>query len=175
MKSILDYLNTSYSLIKLNTFLWQFCVLGPLITFVYILSIKPYGFSLFDQSEQLKIAFFFSAPPMLIWALHLYLIRPLVVKRLTRLNTVLFIVWISLIVGLYNYTFAEIYIFGSLFDFYWLPMVLKQSLILGGLVTLILASSHAGWKMRRRILKKKKEWEMAHILGAHKIEPQRVQ
>jgi len=166
MKSVLSYLSRSYSLIRFNSFIWQFCVIGPLITFVYILSVKPYGFSLFPQEEQIKIAFYFSAPPMLIWTLHLYLIRPLVIKRHTILNTMLFIAWISAIVGLYNYTFAEIYIFGSLFDFYWLPMVLKQSMSLGVLVTMILASSHAGWIMRRRILKKKKDWAMRHLLDS---------
>lgn len=160
---MIEWFNRSYSLLKLRVFLWQFCLLGPLITFIYILTVKPFGFSLFDSKELLRLSFYFSAPPMLLWALHLYILRPVIIKRLTILNTILFLLWINLVIGLYNYTFAEVYIFGSLFDFYWLPGVIWRALMLGALVTMILASTHAGWLMRRKIIKRRQDWINSRI------------
>lgn len=162
---MLKRLTRSYSLLKLKTFLWQFCLLGPIITFTYILAVKPFGFALFPAKELRMLALYFSAPPILIWAVHLYLLRPIFIKRLTILNTILFLLWINLVIGIYNYTFAEIYIFGSLFDFYWLPMVLQQALLLGAAVSLILITSHAAWMMRRKNIKQKRDWYESSLMN----------
>lgn len=64
--------------------------------------------------------------------------------------------WINVLVGMYNYTFTEIYLFDSLFDFYWLPSVLWPSLSLGASVSIVLVISHAGWLQRRKLIRNKK-------------------
>ena len=152
------FFNRPYSLLKFRIFLWQFCLLGPIIMFVYILAIKPFGISMFESSEQIRLAIFYSFPPMLIWMLNMFLLKPILIKHLTILNTIVFLIWINLLMGLYNYTFAEIYIFGSQFDFYWLSRVLYRTMGLGVVVATIVAFIHAGWLMRRKNIKKKKYW-----------------
>ena len=161
---MIKWLNRGYSLLRLKVFLWQFCVFGPLITFFYILGIQPFGFSLFSSEELMRLALYFSAPPMLIWVLHLYVLRPMIIKRHTIKSTILYLLWINFVIGIYNYTFAELYIFGGLFDFYWLPGVLWRALLLGAVVAAILASTHAGWLMRRRIMKRKRDWLVTRVL-----------
>lgn len=130
--------------------------------FSYILSERPYGLGLFDQDELIVIACYFAIPPIFIWLLHLYLVPRFLIKRFTILNTVLLLVWVNLFIGFYNYTFTEIYIFGSMFDFYWLPGVLYRSMTLGGAVALLMVFTHWGWVTRRRQQTKKKDWRNAN-------------
>ena len=148
---IKGFLLRRYSLLKFHTFRWLFAFIGPLLTFLYLLSEKPFGFSLFSEGEQIRLATYFSAPVVLIWLLHFYLIQPRIFKRLNILVTILWLTWINLFIGFYYYTFSEIYIFGSQFDFYFLPDILIGNFKVGGLISAFMVLIHGGYIIRRRV------------------------
>jgi hypothetical protein len=163
MKTVIEFLSRRYSLLKFRTFRWLFTFTGPTIAFIYILVKKPFGFGLFDTSEQIRLALFYSIPVMLIWGIHLFLLQPRLIRKLNILNSVIYLVWINFFIGCYYYAFSEIYIFGAQFDFYWLPMTLKNTMLLGAVVTVIMVGIHSGYLIRNRVLRKKQE-QVAHFL-----------
>jgi hypothetical protein len=118
---------------------------------------------MFEQSEQIRLALFYSIPVMVIWMIHLFLLQSRIIKKLNILNTLAYLAWINLFIGIYYYTFNEIYIFGGQFDFYWLPMTLKNTMLLGGTVALIMVGIHSGYLIRNKVQRKKQE-QMAHFL-----------
>lgn len=160
---MIEFLTKRYSLLKFRTFRWLFTFTGPVITFIYILAKKPFGFSMFEQSEQIRLALFYSIPVMVIWMIHLFFLQSRIIKKLNILNTLIYLAWINLFIGIYYYTFNEIYIFGGQFDFYWLPMTLKNTMLLGGTVALIMVGIHSGYLIRNKVQRKKQE-QMAHFL-----------
>ena len=160
---MIEFLSRRYSLLKFRTFRWLFTFTGPIITFIYILTKKPFGFSMFEQSEQIRLALFYSIPVMVIWIIHLFFLQPKLIKKLNILNSIIYLVWINLFIGFYYYTFNELYIFGGQFDFYWLPMTLKNTMLLGGTVALIMVGIHSGYLIRNKLQRKKQE-QMAHFL-----------
>lgn len=163
MKIVIEFLSRRYSLLKFRTFRWLFTFTGPIITFIYILTKKPFGFALFETNEQIRLALFYSIPVMLIWVIHLFYIQTRVIKKLNILNTFVYLAWINFFIGCYYYAFTEIYIFGAQFDFYWLPMTLKNSMLLGAFVTLPMVGIHAGYLIRNRVQRRKQE-QVAHFL-----------
>jgi hypothetical protein len=160
---MIEFLTRRYSLLKFSTFRWLFTFTGPIIAFVYILVKKPFGFGLFETSEQIRLALFYSIPVMLIWGIHLFYLQPKVIKKLNILNTFVYLAWVNLFIGCYYYAFSEIYIFGAQFDFYWLPMTLKITMLLGVFVTLCMVVIHAGYLIRNRVQRGKQE-QVAHFL-----------
>jgi len=152
---MLTFLFRHYSLLKSRTFRWLFTFIGPVFTFFYILEKKPFGFGLFNSEEQIKLALYYSIPVVGIWILHLFLIQPWLMRKLNILNTFIYLVWIHLFIGFYYYIFSEIYIFGGMFDFYWLPLTLETTLLMGVMVTTLLVMIHGGYHIRKRIEEKK--------------------
>lgn len=160
---MIGILTRHYSLLKFKTFRWLFTFTGPIITFIYILAKKPFGFGLFEQAEQIRLALFYSVPVIVFWIIHLFLIQPRLIKKPNLLNTFVYLAWIHLFIGCYYYAFTEIYIFGAQFDFYWLPMTLKNTMLLGSVVTLAMVGIHAGYLIRNRVQRKRQE-QIAHFL-----------
>ena len=150
-------------MLKFKTFRWLFTFTGPIITFIYVLAKKPFGFALFEQSEQIRLALFYSIPVMLIWIIHLFALQPRLIKKLNIWNTFIYLAWINLFIGIYYYSFTEIYIFGAQFDFYWLPMTLKNTMLLGATVTLFMVGMHSGYLIRNRVQRRRQE-QIAHFL-----------
>ncbi len=147
-----------YSLLKFKTFRWFFCFTGPTLTFIYLLSEKPFGFGLFKSAEQIKLAFYFSGPVILIWAIHLFLIQPRLFKRMNILITILWLTWIHLFLVGYYYVGAEVWFFGrsvSEFDFYILPEIMTANFEAGALITALIIMIHGGYIIRRRLQRAK--------------------
>jgi hypothetical protein len=144
----------------------MFALIGPIFTFFYILAKKPFGFGLFPVDEQIRLALFYSIPVILIWIIHLFLIQPRLLKKLTIWNTILFLAWIHLFIGFYYYAFSEIYIFGGMFDFYWLPLTLRMTMLLGLFITSIMILIHGGFLIRKRIQRTQLE-QTIHRLEEH--------
>jgi hypothetical protein len=152
-----------YSLLKFRTFRWLFVFTGPILVFIYILAKKPFGFRLFPISEQIQLALFFSIPVMFIWIAHLFWLQSVIIKKLNILNTFLWLTWIHFFISCYYYTFSELYIFGGQFDFYWFPMTLNYTMVLGVFITSIMVVMHGGYLIRKR-LQRKSEDQVAHFL-----------
>ena len=154
----MNFLFKPYNLLKNRVFVLQFCFLGPIIMFFYIVILQPDGLKLFDTLEVTKIAALFSIPAIFIWASHLYLIKRVLIKRLTILNTIVLILWVNVVIGFYNYMLVEVYIFKNRFDhpdsfdWYWFKPILWKSVIFGIVVFVILAISYAGFLFRRKKL-----------------------
>lgn len=159
----MTFLFRQYSLLQSRTFRWLFALTGPIFTFFYILEKKPFGFGLFNASVQIKLALYYSIPVIGIWILHLFLIQPKLLRKLNILNTFIYLTWIHVFIGFYYYTFSEIYIFGSMFDFYWLPLTLQTTLLMGAFVTTLLVLIHGGYLIRKRMEEKKVEHEIQRL------------
>lgn len=137
-----------YSLLELRAFKWLFCLTGPILSFVYILTVKPYGFSWFSPDEQMRLAVYYSLPVIGIWALHLFLLQKILFKKLSILTTFIWLIWIHFLISMYIYSFSEVYIFNSQFDWYFLPDTFKMVYQMGGVVTLLLMLVQFGYLFR---------------------------
>ncbi len=147
---IKDFLLWPYSLLELRLFRWLFCLVGPILSFVYIYKYRPFGFSWFDQEEIVRLAFYYSAPVVVIWVIHLFVLQPLIVKRLNLLSTVAWLIWINLVISMYMYSFSEIYIFDSQFDWYFLPETMRMVYLMGGGETLGIMAVHFIFMLRQK-------------------------
>ena len=147
----MEFLLKPYTLLGVRTFKWIFCLIGPVLSFFYVLAVKPYGFSWFDTDEQIQLAIYYSLPVIGIWVIHLFLLQPLIVKKLNILNTFIWLAWIHFVISMYIYSFSEVYIFGSQFDWYFLPDTLKMVFQMGAAVTLIIVVIHLGYLIRQRL------------------------
>lgn len=134
-----------YSLLESQIFKWFFCLTGPILSFIYLLTVKPYGFSLFPLDEQIRLALFYSVPVIGIWALHLFLLQKIVFKKLNFLTTFFWLIWIHFATSMYVYSFSEVYIFDSQFDWYFFPDTLRMVFQFGGVVTFSLILAHLGY------------------------------
>ena len=139
-----------YNLLELRVFKWLFCLTGPILSFIYILTIKPYGFNWFKPDEQIRLALYYSIPVIGIWAIHLFLLQKILFKKLNLLTTFIWLTWIHFAISMYVYSFSEMYIFDSQFDWYFLPDTLKMVYQLGGVVTLLLMLVHFRYLFRKR-------------------------
>ena len=142
---IKNFLLKPYSLLSLKSFKWLFCLAGPVLSFVYILAVKPYGFSWFNLDEQIRLSLYYSLPVIGIWFIHLFILVPAIFKKMHVLNTILLLAWIHFVITMYVYSFSEIYIFDSQFDWYFLPETFAIVYKMGGGLTLFLMVIHLGY------------------------------
>ena len=149
---IKDFLLKPYLLLGLRPFKWLFCLTGPIASIIYILIVKPYGFSWFDIDEQIRLSLYYSIPVIGIWYFHLFVLQPLLFKKLYFLNTTIWLIWIHFFIAMYVYSFSEIYIFDSQFDWYFLPDTLVIVFRMGAIETIFLMVTLYGyllWKNKR--------------------------
>jgi len=149
---IKDFLLRPYGLLGFKRFRWLFSLVGSTFTFFYLIGMKPLGFNFFHTDEQIRLAFYYSVPTAIIWLVHVFLLQPLIFKQMRILNTFVWLAWIHFVIGMYIYTFTEIYIFDSQFDWYFLPETLNKTFQLGGMITAILVIAHYGMHVRRKAL-----------------------
>lgn len=140
----------SYDLLDLRSFKWLFCFAGPVLSFIYILTEQPYGFSWFSTEELIQLSLYYSAPVSGIWALHLFVLQPLLVKESNVLSTFLMLVWVHVVITMYVYSFSEVYIFDSQFDWYFLPETFKLVFQMGAVLTFVLILIHFFFSIRKK-------------------------
>lgn len=141
----------AYDLLELRPFKWLFCLAGPVLSFVYILTVQPFPFNRFPK-ELIPLSLYYSVPVIGIWALHLFVLQPILIKKSNILSTVLLLIWVHVVITMYVYSFSEIYIFGSWFqfDWYFLPETFKIVFQMGAVLTFGLALVHFGFTWRKK-------------------------
>ncbi|MCP4460211.1 MAG: hypothetical protein GY816_19635 [Cytophagales bacterium] len=149
---IKDFLLKPYLLLGLRPYKWLFCFTGPILSSIYLLAAKPYGFSWFRLDEQIRLSLYYSIPVIGIWYIHLFLLQPIVFKKLHAINTTIWLAWIHFVISMYVYAFSEIYIFDSQFDWYFFPDTLILVFRMGAIETIFLMATLYGylyWKSKR--------------------------
>ena len=140
----------SYDLLELRPFKWLFCLAGPFLSFMYILIVQPYGLGWFSPAAIFQLSLYYSIPVIGIWVLHLFVLQPRLIKKSTVLSTLLLLIWVYVVIALYIYSFSEVYIFDSQFDWYFFPEILKMVFQMGAVLTFVLTLIHFGYSRRKR-------------------------
>ena len=135
---------------ELRPFKWLFCLAGPVLSFIYIITVQPYGFGWFKTEALIELSLYYSIPVIGIWALHLFVLQPLVIKKSSVLSTILLLIWVHFVITLYVHSFSEIKFPDGQFDWYFLPETFKMVFQMGSVLTLALALVHFGFTKGRR-------------------------
>lgn len=132
------FLRKPYGLLDSRLFKWLFILTGPVLSFLFVIIKKPKILALlYTDQEVYLITLLYSLILAIIWILHLNVLQRVLFKELNFLKTLIWLVWINLLSGLFNFVFIVMTLFDKEFDWYFFPEILMKTLYFGGAVTII--------------------------------------
>jgi len=151
IKSIIEYLRKPYDLLNDNHTKFIFSVGMPLFILFFLWFFGPFGLIIFTDIIKIKLISLYCIMGSLVGVSHFYWLQNIFIKRFTIGITIVWLVWINLVVGLSNFIIWEIIMNNGHMVWKGLPTMLFQTLLVGVLPILFIIILYNTFYLKRKI------------------------
>jgi hypothetical protein len=151
IKNIIDFFSKPYDLLNDNRIKFIFSIGMPLFIMFFLWTFGPFGIALFQDIVKLKLLSSINIAGAIIIIIHVYLLQNIVIKNHTIGTTVIWITWMTFLIGLSNFI---IYMaFFNNFHLIWkgLPNMLYQTFLIGMLPILFIIILYNTYYLKNKI------------------------
>ncbi len=151
IKNIINFFNRPYGLLIDSRIRFILSIGLPLFILFFLWTFGPFGLILFQDLVRLKLLSVITIIGAIIIIIHVYFFQNIIIKNYTIGVTIVWIFWITLLIGLSNFIIYEK--FFNYPNFHWsgLPFMLYQTFLIGLLPYLFIIILYNTYYLRNKI------------------------
>ena len=151
IKKFMGYFSKQYDLLNDNHTKFLFSVVSPLFIIFFLLLFGPFGFFIFPDIIKIKLILFYCLMGLLISVFHFYWLQNIFIKRYTIGITIIWLVWINLVIGFSNFLIWEITMNNGVMVWKGLPVMISQTFLVVLIPTGIIITIYNTFYLKKRI------------------------
>ena len=151
VKQIVDYFNKPFGLFNDNRIKIIYSLVGPTFILLFLWFFGPFGIALFNDIIKLKLLSSICLAGAAILIIHIYVLQNLLIKKHTVGTTVVWLIWMTFIIGLSN--FIIYMMFFEKGNLYWkgLPKMLFQTYLVSTLPILFIIVLYNSYFLKKKL------------------------
>ncbi len=149
-KNIADFLNKPYGLLQDNR-VKLLMIWSGLFTFFMVILLSPYELIVWSNIKLLWIILLACATGTIIAAVHLYIIQDLIFEKFTILTTIIWWIWIDIVIGFNNFILASIFRYNKVFMWRYMYNDILVALIIDIAPTIIILLIYHNYLLKKKI------------------------
>ncbi len=127
---MINFFNKPYGLLKDERIKFILSVALPLFVFFFLWTFGPFGLIFFQNIARLKLLTDINLTGAVIVVIHVYFLQNIIIKNYTIGATIIWITWITFLIGLSNFIIYEILFNKSVLDWKGFPFMLYQTFLI---------------------------------------------
>lgn len=151
IENIINFFNKPYGLLSDSRIKFILSTGLPLFILFFLWTFGPFGLILFQDFVRLKLLSVITIIGAIIIIIHVYFFQNIVIKNYTIGVTIIWIFWITLLIGLSNFIIYEIFFNNPNFHWSGLPFMLYQTFLIGLLPYLFIIILYNTYYLRNKI------------------------
>lgn len=151
LKIIMDYFSKPYDLLKSNHTKFLLSVVSPLFIVFFLWFFGPFGLIIFSDIIKIKLILLYCLMGLLISVFHYYWLQNILIKRYTIGITIIWLVWINLVIGFSNFLIWEITMNNGNMVWKGLPVMISQTILVDVIPTVFIISFYNTFYLKKKI------------------------
>ncbi|HVO73264.1 MAG TPA: LytTR family DNA-binding domain-containing protein [Ignavibacteriaceae bacterium] len=151
IKNFIDYFSKPYALLDDNRIKIIYSIGGSLFILFFLWAFGPFGIALFKDIDKLKFLSLICLSGAVILIIHLYLLQNIIIKKHTIRTTIIWLSWMTLIVGLSNFIIYMAYFENGRLNWKGFPTILFQTFLVGLLPVLFITVLYNSYILKKNI------------------------
>ncbi|HEY4788041.1 MAG TPA: LytTR family DNA-binding domain-containing protein [Bacteroidales bacterium] len=124
---------------------------GSLFILFFLWLFGPFGIALFNDTVKLKLLSTICLAGCVVLMIHIYLLQNIIIKKHTIGTTIVWLVWMTLMVGVSNFIIYMTYFNHGRFIWRGLPIMLFQTFLVGILPVLFITFLYHTYFLKKKI------------------------
>ncbi len=149
--NLITYLSTPSDFLKDSRVKLLLSLGTTLFAGLFLWFFGPFGLAIYHADVKAELIFFYCVFGYAIFVLHLYLLQKLVIRKYTIGATILWLIWICLVIGLSNFLIFEIIVGKGEFLWRGLHIMEFQTLLIGALPISFTVMFYNSYLLKKRI------------------------
>ena len=151
LKRIISYFNKPYDLLNDNRIKFIYSIGGSLYILLFLWFFGPFGIVLFEDILKIKFLFSIFIAYTAILIIHLYLIQDFIIKKHIIGSTIIWLIWMILVIGFSNFIIYSVYFNDSRLIWNGLPAMLFQTFLVALLPTIFIVLLYNTYYLKKKI------------------------
>jgi hypothetical protein len=151
IKNAINYFSKPYDLLNDNRIKIIYSIGGSLFILFFLWAFGPFGIALFKDIDKIKFLSLICLAGAIILIIHLYLLQNIIIKKHTIGTTIIWLSWMTLIVGVNNFIIYMIFFNHGHLIWKGLPTMLFQTFLVGLLPVLFIIVLYNAYFLKKKI------------------------